>query len=141
MSTKILNLQAKFGANLIIYNYQIFTTMARTKKATAAAAEKEIKVTTIRENLKKLCNDLSDLARKAGREEFTLNQLLRESYNLQEQELDTFEGWKAKGANVRKGQHAYLFWGAPVESKTGHKYCPVAFKFSREQVHFATAQA
>jgi len=118
--------------------------MARTKKTTAAAAENTTntsKATNLRAGLKSLCNELVELAKQAGREEFTLNQLLRESYQLQEQELDTFEGWKAKGANVRKGQHAYLFWGAPVESKNGFTYCPVAFKFSREQVHFANANA
>ena len=122
--------------------------MARTKKANNESANavvnenaKQNKVSTIRENLKKYSNELAELARKAGRTEFSLNQLLRESYNLQEQELDTFEGWQAKGANVRKGQHAYLFWGAPVESKNGFTYCPVAFKFSREQVHFANANA
>ena len=114
--------------------------MARTKKVAATSEQVNTKI-NFRENLKKFSNELADLARKAGREEFSLNQLLRESYNLQEQELDTFDGWKAKGANVRKGQHAYLFWGAPVESKNGFTYCPVAFKFSREQVHFATANA
>lgn len=113
--------------------------MARTKKV-AATSEQENKV-NFRENLKKFSNELAELARQAGRTEFSLNQLLRESYQLQDVELDTFEGWKAKGANVRKGQHAYLFWGAPVESKNGFKYCPIAFKFSREQVHFATANA
>ena len=118
--------------------------MARTKKVAAQAVESTnnaSKRTNLRAGLKTLCNELAELAKQAGRTDFSLNQLLRESYNLQEQELDTFEGWKAKGANVRKGQHAYLFWGAPVESKNGFTYCPVAFKFSREQVHFATANA
>lgn len=122
--------------------------MARTKKAQventtaqAAAVENASKAATLRAALKTLCNSLAELAKQAGRTDFTLNQLLRESYNLQEQELDTFEGWKAKGASVRKVQHAYLFWGAPVESEKGFTYCPVAFKFSREQVHFANANA
>ena len=123
--------------------------MARTKKTTAqventtaaVAVENTKKASNLRAGLKSLCNDLAELARQAGRTEFSLNQLLRESYQLGEQELDTFEGWKAKGANVRKGQHAYLFWGAPVESKNGFTYCPVAFKFSREQVHFTTVNA
>ena len=128
-----------------MYNNQIFTTMARTKKTTTAQAAENTnnasKAATLRAGLKTLCNSLAELAKQAGRTDFTLNQLLRESYNLQEQELDTFEGWKARGANVRKGQHAYLFWGAPVESKKGFTYCPVAFKFSREQVHFENANA
>ena len=119
--------------------------MARTKKVAATSEQENTnnasKRTNLRAGLKTLCNELAELAKQAGRTDFSLNQLLRESYNLQEQELDTFEGWKAKGANVRKDQHAYLFWGAPVESKNGFTYCPVAFKFSREQVHFTTANA
>lgn len=96
--------------------------MARTKKATAQAVENTTtattnKVTSIRESLKKFSNELAELAKQAGRTDFSLNQLLRESYQLGEQELDIFEGWKAKGANVRKGQHAYLFWDAPPKAQ------------------------
>lgn len=92
--------------------------MARTKKAQventtaqAAAVGNASKAATLCAALKTFCNSLAELAKQAGRTDFTLNQLLRESYNLQEQELDTFEGWKAKGASVRKVQHAYLFLG------------------------------
>ena len=107
-----------------MYNNQIFTTMARTKKnqventtAQAAAVENASKAATLRAGLKTLCNSLAELAKQAGRTDFSLNQLLRESYQLGEQELDIFEGWKAKGANVRKGQHAYLFWDAPPKAQ------------------------
>ena len=118
--------------------------MARTKKTTEQVAENTnttSKMSAYRTQLKSICNNLAELAKCSGRTDFTLNQLLRECYQLTEQEIDTFEGWKAKGANVRKGQHAYLFWGAPVESKNGYTYCPVAFMFSREQVRFATINA
>lgn len=74
------------------------------------------------------------MAEAAGRKEFTCNQLLRECYNLVGQEMDTFEGWKAKGAQVRRGEHAYLFWGAPVTNENGNTFFPVVFKFTREQV-------
>ena len=123
--------------------------MARTKKAAATSEQ----TTTIinfaneaksdfRTGLKKLTNVLVEMAKQEGRTDFTANGLLRESYLLAaDTELDTFEGWNQKGAQVRKGQHAYLFWGAPTESKSGHRYCPVSFKFSREQVYFKTAEA
>ena len=92
---------------------------------------------TTREQLKNLSNSLMELAQAAGRTDARINELLRETYQLVGQELKTFEAWQAEGANIRRGQHAYLFWGAPVESKNGFSYCPVQYLFTREQVHMA----
>jgi len=86
-----------------------------------------------REHLKTITNGLIEMAKAAGRQEFTNNQLLRECYNLVDVELNTFDGWKAAGYNVRKGQHAYLFWGKPIDSGDV-TYCPVRFLFAKEQV-------
>jgi len=125
----------------LIENTENATAMVNTEKVTILTTE-EAKRTynDFREGLKKFTNSLVELAKQQGRTEYTLNGLLRESYLLQpDTELDTFEGWKQKGGNVRKGQHAYLFWGAPTTSKAGFRYCPVAFKFSREQVYFPEA--
>lgn len=90
-----------------------------------------------RQQLKSLSNSLVELAKAAGRTEVAINELLRETYQLVGQELKTFEAWQAEGANIRRGQHAYLFWGAPVETEAGYHYCPVQYLFSREQVHVA----
>lgn len=90
-----------------------------------------------RQQLKSLSNSLMELAKAAGRTEVAINELLRETYQLVGQELKTFEAWQAEGANIRRGQHAYLFWGAPVEKEAGYHYCPVQYLFSREQVHVA----
>jgi len=90
-----------------------------------------------RQQLKSLSNSLMELAKAAGRTEVAINELLRETYQLVGQELKTFEAWQAEGANIRRGQHAYLFWGAPVETEAGYHYCPVQYLFSREQVHVA----
>lgn len=90
-----------------------------------------------REHLKTITNGLSEMAKAAGRQDFTCNQLLRECYNLVNVELDTFDGWKAKGGSIRKGQHAYLFWGKPIETKQGYRFSPVNFLFAKEQVSFA----
>lgn len=76
------------------------------------------------------------MASNEGRELVPANQLLREAYGLKEgAKLHTFEGWKKRGASVRKGQKALLFWGKPVE-KDGHKFCPVVFLFAASQVRF-----
>ena len=105
----------------------------------AARTQSELsKMQQYRLQLKSITNRLREMAEASGRATASSNQLLRECYNLTNTELDTYEGWTAKGGHVRKGQHAYLFWGAPVESKNGYTYCPVAFMFSREQVRFAT---
>lgn len=106
-------------------------------KSTKKSQEMEVinnRMHDYREHLKTITNGLIEMAKAAGRQEFTNNQLLRECYNLVDVDLDTFEGWKARGAQVRKGQHAYLFWGKPIETKAGFSYCPVVFRFAKEQV-------
>ena len=86
--------------------------------------------------LKSITAKLRDMAETSGRTKVSGNQLLRECYQLTISELDTFDGWQAKGGTVRKGQHAYLFWGQPVQAKAGYNYYPVQFLFAREQVSF-----
>ena len=92
-----------------------------------------------RMHLRTITNGLIEMAKAAGRQKYTCNQLLRECYNLQDEELHTYEEWKEQGAFVRKGQHAYLFWGKPVVNEKGVRYCPVEFLFSRDQVQFKEA--
>ena len=89
-----------------------------------------------RMHLRTITNGLVEMAKAAGRTKYTYNQLLRECYNLVDTEFHTYEEWKDQGAFVRKGQHAYLFWGAPVIKENGARYCPVEFRFCREQVQF-----
>ena len=99
---------------------------------------KESKMKDYRAHLRTITNGLVEMAKAAGRTEFSNNQLLRECYNLIDSELFTYEQWKEQGAYVRRGEHAYLFWGSPVTSENGYKYCPVEFLFCREQVRFKT---
>ena len=89
-----------------------------------------------RMHLRTISNGLVEMAKAAGRSQYTCNQLLRECYNLMDAELKTFEQWKEEGAYVRRGEHAYLFWGSPVTNERGVRYCPVEFRFCREQVRF-----
>ena len=100
---------------------------------------KESKMKDYRAHLRTITNGLVEMAKAAGRTQFSNNQLLRECYNLIDSELFTYEQWKEQGAFVRKGQHAYLFWGKPVTNDKGVRYCPVEFLFSREQVQFKEA--
>ena len=89
-----------------------------------------------RAHLRSITNGLVEMAKAAGRTQFTNNQLLRECYNLIDAELMTYDQWKEQGAYVRRGEHAYLFWGAPITRENGVRYCPVEFKFCRAQVRF-----
>lgn len=94
------------------------------------------KMQQYRLQLKSITNKLREMAQTSGRTDVSGNQLLRECYQLTNTELDTFDGWQAKGGKVKKGQHAYLFWGKQVRSNKGYMYFPVEFLFSREQVAF-----
>ena len=63
-------------------------------------AQVSSKMRAYREHLKVITKGLVEMATAAGRTEFKRNDLLRECYNVVGQEMDTFEGWKAKGAQV-----------------------------------------
>ena len=103
----------------------------------AARNENELsKMQQYRIQLKSITSKLRNLAETAGRTNVSGNQLLRECYQLTNTELDTFDGWQAKGGHVRKGQHAYLFWGKRTQANAGYAYFPVEFLFAREQVAF-----
>ena len=45
----------------------------------------------------------------------TINEMLRAYYEKQNNitELNTFDQWKEKGYQVRRGEKAFLFWGKP----------------------------
>lgn len=61
-------------------------------------------------------------------------------------EFNTYQGWKEKGKQVKKGEKALLFWGKPrkVEDKEKpltdgegfkkYKFFPLAYLFSQKQV-------
>ena len=101
---------------------------------------KNEKMHEYREHLKVITNGLIEMAKAAGRTDYKCNQLLRECYNLVDQELHTFDEWKEKGAHIRKGQHAYLFWGKPITTESGYSFSPVRFLYCRDQVVMPLAQ-
>ena len=94
------------------------------------------KMVAIRKSLRNLSVKLDVSASMNCREAYTINHLLREAYGLKSgAKLHTFEGWKKRGAAVKRGEHALLFWGKPVE-REGSPFYPVVFLFSANQVHF-----
>ena len=114
-------------------NHNMVNSTAKTTENTSSRMQ------NYRMHLRTITNGLIEMAKAAGRSKYTCNQLLRECYNLADVEFHTYEQWKEQGAFVRKGQHAYLFWGKPVTNDKGVRYCPVEFLFSREQVQFKEA--
>lgn len=94
-----------------------------------------------RMHLRTITDGLIEMAKAAGRTKYTCNQLLRECYNLVDAEFHTYDEWKEQGAFVRRGEHAYLFWGAPITNERGFRYYPVEFRFSRDQVRFKEVNA
>ena len=94
-----------------------------------------------RMHLRTITDGLIEMAKAAGRTKYTCNQLLRECYNLVDAEFHTYDEWKEQGAFVRRGEHAYLFWGAPITNERGFRYYPVEFRFSRKQVRFKEVNA
>lgn len=93
------------------------------------------KMVEVRKALKEFTAGLDVQSEIAGRPGVKANELLREAYGLKEgAKLHTFEGWKRRGGNVRKGQKAFPFWGKPRE---GQSWCPVVFLFAASQVAFA----
>ena len=107
-----------------------------TNKVNTFTTNQSSQMHNYRAHLRAITDGLVEMAKAAGRTHFTNNQLLRECYNLIDAELKTFEQWKEEGAYVRRGEHAYLFWGSPVTNERGVRYFPVEFRFCREQVRF-----
>lgn len=112
--------------------------MANSTKKSQDMATISNKLNEYREHLKYITKELVESAKAAGRTKFTTNQLLRESYNIVDADLDTFDGWKSRGAQVKKGEHGYLFWGTPI-AKENYTFFPLSFRFTRQQVFFPGA--
>ena len=124
------------------YNKVNSFTSNKSEKITSTPSEQaSSRMHDYRMHLRAITDGLVEMAKAAGRKKFSCNQLLRECYNMVDTEFHTYDEWKEQGAFVRRGEHAYLFWGAPVTNERGVRYCPVEFRFSREQVRFKEVNA
>lgn len=91
--------------------------------------------------LKDISNGLQKQAIAQKRENYTINTLLCEYYNLVGKKLQTFDQWNEQNYNIRKGEHAYHFWDKPKLLQDGSTYHPIQFLFSQDQVQIKAAQA
>lgn len=77
----------------------------------------------------------------------SVNEALKAVYAAQGHfEFDTYQGWKQKGKQVKKGEKALLFWGKPIKGEDKekplqngdgfkkYKFFPLAYLFSQKQV-------
>ena len=93
------------------------------------------KMREYRKLLQELTNGLVMTAQSQKRDDYRINGLLREYYDLVGKKLYTFDEWKEQNYSIKKGEHAYHFWGKPIARNDGNgQYCPIAFLFSQDQV-------
>lgn len=90
--------------------------------------EVEQKQQLYNDHLRVITNGLRELAKAAGRSLPASNQLLKECYGKIDDEFRTAEEWHTRGAIIKRGEHAYLFWDADEINAVGY--------FCREQVRF-----
>ena len=104
----------------------------KTKTARQQAAQEK------REQLKAISADLQaqrDLMQVMGVEDLpTINEMLHDYYAKKSNitELNTFDQWKDKGYQVRRGEKAFLFWGKP-RSKQKQEEQPAEEQTEQEQ--------
>lgn len=92
------------------------------------------KMRDFRNDLKQITDALVNQAKEQGREDYSINGLLAESYGITGRKRQTFDEWKDQNYSIIKGEHAHLFWGKPKEGRDGRTWCPVAFLFDESQV-------
>ena len=81
-----------------------------------------------REELRQLSKQLKDLNKIAVARGVRVNDLLIDYYNeaFHTTELNTYEQWKEKGFQVKKGSVSYMVWATPRTIKVKHKEDPIA---------------
>lgn len=76
-----------------------------------------------REELRQLSKQLKDLNKIAVARGVRVNDLLINYYNeaFKTTELNTYEEWKNKGFQVKKGSQSYMVWATPRNIKVREK--------------------
>jgi hypothetical protein len=76
----------------------------------------------------------------------TTNDLLRVYYNVGNQEMKTFNQWKAEGKFVKKGEKGYAFWTKPMtagkkedgangeQKESSYNFFGICYLFTESQV-------
>ena len=111
-------------------------TTAQTGEKTKTA--RQLEASEKREQLKAISAELQaqrDLMQVMGVEDLpTINEMLHDYYAKKSTitELNTFDQWKDKGYQVRRGEKAFLFWGKP-RSKQKQEEQPAEEQTEQEQ--------
>lgn len=168
-SAKLETAKASVKSGAVTTAAEMTTTAAQVaEQATQAKTAKQQAAQERREWLKAISADFQaqqKIMELTGADYIpTINEMLRAYYEKQANitELNTFDQWKEKGYQVRRGEKAYLFWGKPksrqqqpqepsedeqgeqaqqVEPLTAkqNEYYPLCYLFDISQCHKANA--
>lgn len=119
-SAKLETAKASVKSGAIMTAAEMTTTAAQVaEQATQTKTAKQQAAQERREWLKAISADFQaqqKIMEMTGADYIpTINEMLRAYYEKQNNitELNTFDQWKEKGYQVRRGEKAYLFWGKP----------------------------
>lgn len=103
-------------------------------------SDKQSRIKERRDELKVFSKQARAL-RLARESESTINDLIMELFypDIDRDDLNTFEGWKAEGFRVKKGEKSLNLWGRPRrakqdESEDEYQFWPLVYLFHRSQV-------
>ena len=134
-SARVATAKASVKAGQVMTAAELPTT-AQTGEKTKTA--RQLEASEKREQLKAISAELQaqrDLMQVMGVEDLpTINEMLHDYYAKKSNitELNTFDQWKDKGYQVRRGEKAFLFWGKP-RSKQKQEEQPAEEQTEQEQ--------
>lgn len=134
-SAQVATAKASVKAGQVMTAAELATT-AQTGEKTKTA--RQLEASEKREQLKAISAELQaqrDLMQVMGVEDLpTINEMLHDYYAKKSNitELNTFDQWKDKGYQVRRGEKAFLFWGKP-RSKQKQEEQPAEEQTEQEQ--------
>ena len=134
-SARVATAKASVKAGQVMTAAELPTT-AQTGEKTKTT--RQLEASEKREQLKAISAELQaqrDLMQVMGVEDLpTINEMLHDYYAKKSNitELNTFDQWKDKGYQVRRGEKAFLFWGKP-RSKQKQEEQPAEEQTEQEQ--------
>lgn len=134
-SAQVATTKASVKAGQVMTAAELPTTAQIGEKTKTA---RQLEASEKREQLKAISAELQaqrDLMQVMGVEDLpTINEMLHDYYAKKSNitELNTFDQWKDKGYQVRRGEKAFLFWGKP-RSKQKQEEQPAEEQTEQEQ--------
>lgn len=102
--------------------------------------ENKNKYSERKEQLRKICGEVTELQKNGKIKTANLNDALLEFYSgkKKNQVWMTLDQWQSAGYSVSKGETAQMIWGMKVtktnENNEEYSYYPVAYVFNNSQV-------